>query len=211
MPSPAQENSRNPTDRSNGSNQSQPRRPHFLFPQTERRARRRLVPAPPPHPAEDSSPGPIRGERGPSPSLHSTAAARDSGPDCRELAGVPLFAVCRRRCWYGSSLLDLGDRCLLSSGGISGVFLCDGGVGFRVLIGGRTRPIAVEPNLGCWGIFSWWWTKLNRSKLVHGGSSAARANPLCGLGLTRTVVIFCQLLAASARSRSFSCPPRVFS
>jgi len=23
-------------------------------------------------------------------------------------------------------------------------------VGFRVLIGGRTGPIAVEPNLGCW-------------------------------------------------------------
>ena len=34
---------------------------------------------------------------------------------------------------------------------ISGVPTCDGGVwGSGVLIGGRTGPIAVEPNLGCW-------------------------------------------------------------
>ena len=120
-----------------------------LKPRGGRRARRRLVPVPPPRPAEASG-------AGPSPSLCSpAAAARDSGPDCRELAGaLPLPAVRRRRrCWYGSSLLDSGEPLFVSFAGEYDFWRssvrrrC---VGFRVLIGGRTGPIAVEPNLGCW-------------------------------------------------------------
>ena len=69
-------------------------------------------------------------------------------------------------------------------------------VGFRVLIGGRTGPIAVEPNLGCWGIFSWWRTESSRSRLAHGGSSAARAGAQAPFELCRSA------------SRSPGCRPR---
>ena len=66
-----------------------------LKPRGGRRARRRLVPVPPPHPARRGLRHRANPRRvDPSPLLCSTAAASgDSGPGCRELAGAPL--ACR--------------------------------------------------------------------------------------------------------------------
>jgi len=64
-------------------------------PRGGRRARPRLVPVPPPHPARRGLRHRANPRRvDPSPLLCSTAAASgDSGPGCRELAGAPL--ACR--------------------------------------------------------------------------------------------------------------------
>ena len=60
--------------------------------------------------AEASGTGPIRGEW--IPPLYSAPPQRPRAIRDRAAASspaLPLLAGCRRRCWYGYSLLDLGD------------------------------------------------------------------------------------------------------
>lgn len=111
-----------PTERKE-SNQSQPRRP-LLFSSSQQQARGERVVV---------SSALRRHARSP----QSAASGGSGGPlhppsTAAELAGVTLACCCCYLLWYGSSLLDLGNHCLFSSGDIFWCLcnsLCDGGVG----------------------------------------------------------------------------------